>query len=204
MSPETDTVEAPTGFLINVSSYMNGNRMQEMRANNVADILKDQNISTTDVQIEILDLQGNEKPGRANTVLADGDTVQIMRKSNKSGATTRNGVADIDVGVATHVTMLHKVPERVTRTGNGSRSKYRFHELNKKGTSFDVPFTPRNGRQQKTVLQRVNSAIASYRKTHRNKRFVTRLLLVDTKDRNFRTLGKTNTHTHVIRVWRSK
>ena len=70
MSPETDTVAAPTGCLVNVSSYMNGNRMQETRANNVADILKDQDISTTDVQIDILDLQGNQKPGRANTVLA--------------------------------------------------------------------------------------------------------------------------------------
>ena len=199
MSPEITT-----GARVNVSSYMNGNRMQEMHASNVADILKAQDISTTDVQIEILDLQGNDKPGRANTVLADGDTVQIMRKNNKSGATTRNGIVDIDVGIATPVTMLHKLPEIVTTTGNGTRSKYRFHELNKKGTSFDVPFTPRSGRQQKTVLQRVNSAIASYRRTHSTKRFVTRLLTVDTKDRNFRTLGKTNTHTHVIRVWRSK
>jgi hypothetical protein len=201
MSSET---QAPTGALINVSSYMNGNRMTETRAGNVADILKEQNISTTDVQIEILDLQGNQKPGRANTVLADGDTVQIMRKSNKSGTTTRNGVADIDIGVSTPVTMLYKIPTTVTTTRSGSRSKYRFHELNKKGTSFDVPFTPRSGKQHTIVLQRVNSAIASYRKTHRNKRFVTRLLLVDTKDRNFRTLDKTNTHTHVVRVWRSK
>ena len=203
MSNETDTVEAPTGFLINVSSYMNGNRMQEMRANNVADILKTQNISTTDVQIEILDLQGNEKPGRANTVLADGDTVQIMRKSNKSG--TRNGVADIDVGPSTVVTPFYKMPEKVVRT-TGSRSKYRFHELKVK-SSFDVPFTPRSGTQQKKVLQRVTSAITSYRRTNGNKdkRFVTRLLMVKPRDRhNFRTLGKGNTHTHVLRVWRSQ
>ena len=203
MSNETGTVEAPTGFLINVSSYMNGNRMQEMRANNVADILKTQNISTTDVQIEILDLQGNEKPGRANTVLADGDTVQIMRKSNKSG--TRNGVADIDVGTPTEVTPFYKMPEKVVRT-TGSRSKYRFHELKVK-TSFDVPFTPRHETHPKKVLQRVTSAITSYRRTNGNKdkRFVTRLLMVKPRDRhNFRTLGKGNTHTHVIRVWRSQ
>ena len=203
MSNETGTVEAPVGARINVSSYMSGNRMQEMVATNVADILKEQNISTTDVQIDILDLQGNQKPGRANTVLADGDTVQIMRKSNKSG--TKNGIADIDVGLSTHVTMLYKLPEEVVRT-TGSRSKYRFHELKVKA-SFDVPFTPRSGAQQKKVLQRVTSAITSYRRTNGNsgKRFVTRLLAVKPRDhRNFRTLGKGNTHTHVLRVWRSK
>ena len=203
MSPETDTVATPTGCLVNVSSYMNGNRMQETRANNVADILKDQNISTTDVQIEILDLQGNQKPGRANTVLATGDTVQIMRKSNKSGRSS-NGVAHLDVGLPTTVTMLHKLPEQVVRTAQGSRSKYRFHELTKKGASFDVPFSPRSGKQQKTVLQRVNSAITFYRKKHRNKQFVTQLLTIDPKSRNFRTLDDPNTHTHVVRVWRSK
>jgi len=203
MSNETETVETPTGARINVSSYMNGNRMQDMVAGNVADILKAQNISTTDVQIEILDLQGNEKPGRASTVLEDGDTVQIMRRSNKSG--TRNGVADIDVGPSTEVTMLYKMPETVVRT-TGSRSKYRFHELKVKA-SFDVPFTPRSGTHQKKVHQRVTSAITSYRRTNGNKgkQFVTRLLMINPRDHhNFRTLGKGNTHTHVLRVWRSK
>ena len=211
MSPETDTVAAPTGCLVNVSSYMNGNRMQETRANNVADILKDQNISTTDVQIEILDLQGNQKPGRANTVLATGDTVQIMRKSNKSddnwtSGTRRNGIADINQGMPTAVTMLHKLPEAIRQrtTVPGSRSKYKFHELTKKGLSFDVPFTPRSERQQTVILQRVHSAINYFLKNNPRKGFVTRLLQTPTlSSHTGDTPGETK-HTHVVRVWRSK
>ena len=191
MSPETDTVAAPTGCLVNVSSYMNGNRMQETRANNVADILKDQNISTTDVQIEILDLQGNQKPGRANTVLATGDTVQIMRKSNKSGNTKHN----IDATV-TEVTHIHPLPTtmRVTRP----RTVYRFHELKKKGDSFDVIFNPRTEKEQKALLGRVAAAKNYFckQKDNSRKQFVTELLT--TKP------SRNGSHTLTLRVWRSK
>jgi hypothetical protein len=39
----------------------------------------------TEASIDIYDVNGQDKPARPGTVLAAGDTVQIVRKSNKSG-----------------------------------------------------------------------------------------------------------------------
>ena len=72
----------------NLSSFMQGNVLQQANVTDfatVADILSSQNIQMDAVNIDIYDASGNSKPGMANTVIAEGDTVQILRKSNKSG-----------------------------------------------------------------------------------------------------------------------
>ena len=199
MSNEVNAAPTLTGAEINVSSYMNGNRMEVMHAETVADILTDQQINTTECQIDVQDAHGNEKPGRASTRLTDGDTVQIMRKSNKSGSL--NGqVTHLVQGEATPVTKIHKIPERTARTTiGGSRSKYRFHQCNEVGTSFDVPFTVRYKKDVTRMQQKISSAATYYTKKHPRTRFTNRLFLKGTPG-----FGKRKDHTHLIRVWRTK
>ncbi len=72
----------------NLSSFMTGNVLTQASVGDystVADILSSQNIQMDTVNIDIYDASGNSKPGMANTAIAAGDTVQILRKSNKSG-----------------------------------------------------------------------------------------------------------------------
>ena len=72
----------------NLSSFMQGNVLQQANVADyatVGDILTSQNIQLDTVNIDIYDASGNSKPGMANTTIAEGDTVQILRKSNKSG-----------------------------------------------------------------------------------------------------------------------
>mgnify|MGYP003113460199 FL=1 len=71
---------------INLSSYKNGNTLTKTSAYaTVGDILQAENIALTEASIDIYDVNGQDKPGRPGTTLAAGDTVQIVRKSNKSG-----------------------------------------------------------------------------------------------------------------------
>ena len=71
---------------INLSSYKNGNTLTKTSAYaTVGDILEAEGIALTEASIDIYDVNGQDKPGRPGTVLSQGDTVQIVRKSNKSG-----------------------------------------------------------------------------------------------------------------------
>ena len=71
---------------INLSSYKNGNTLTKTSAYaTVGDILEAEGIALTEASIDIYDVNGQDKPARPGTVLAQGDTVQIVRKSNKSG-----------------------------------------------------------------------------------------------------------------------
>ena len=71
---------------INLSSYKNGNTLTKTSAYaTVGDILEAEGIELTEASIDIYDVNGQDKPGRPGTVLSQGDTVQIVRKSNKSG-----------------------------------------------------------------------------------------------------------------------
>tara|TARA_Y100000593_G_C4046334_1_gene207606 strand:- start:126 stop:392 length:267 start_codon:yes stop_codon:yes gene_type:complete len=72
---------------INLSSYKNGNTLTKTASyKTVGDILEAEGIALTEATIDIYDVAGQDKPGRPGTVLAEGDTVQIVRKSNKSGS----------------------------------------------------------------------------------------------------------------------
>ena len=187
---------------VNVSSWVRGNRLEEMEAATVGDILQRQSISTNESNVEVVDAAGNSKPSRVNTPLADGDTVQIMKKSTKSGTTGRtNGVTTVDVGLVTTPSMLHKVPtEPKGRAGKatGGQAKYPLKVMKRKA-SFDVPFTPRSNKQTKKVVTRIDAAIRHFRKSHPRKTFTTRLLVTGSKGTN-----TSNGHTHIIRVWRLK
>ena len=71
---------------INLSSYKNGNTLTKTSAYaTVGDILEAEGIALTEASIDIYDVNGQDKPARPGTVLSQGDTVQIVRKSNKSG-----------------------------------------------------------------------------------------------------------------------
>jgi|TARA_Y100001938_G_scaffold140243_1_gene208169 hypothetical protein len=71
---------------INLSSYKNGNTLTKTSSYaTVGDILEAESIALTEASIDIYDVNGQDKPARPGTVLAQGDTVQIVRKSNKSG-----------------------------------------------------------------------------------------------------------------------
>ena len=70
---------------INLSSYKNGNTLTKTSAYaTVGDILEAESIALTEASIDIYDVNGQDKPARPGTVLSQGDTVQIVRKSNKS------------------------------------------------------------------------------------------------------------------------
>ena len=187
---------------VNVSSWVRGNRLEEMEAATVGDILQRQSISTNESNVEVVDAAGNSKPSRVNTPLADGDTVQIMKKSTKSGTTRHtNGVTTVDVGLITTPSMLHKVPLEPKRTigkPSGGQAKYPFKVMKKKA-SFDVPFTPHSNKQTKKVITRVDAAIRHFRKGHPRQTFTTRLLVTGPKGTK-----TSNGHTHIIRVWRLK
>jgi len=169
---------------VNVSSFMNGNMLQAMEANTVGEILQQQNIATNDCNIDVQGANGEEKPSRVTTVLADGDVVQIMRQSNKSG--TKN---DIDVGIATKVVYTNSLPQELTVT----KRKYPLHEMKKKGSSFDLPFRSISKRQTRTVRGRVDAAIHKHKQTHPTQRFCTRILA-----------NNGPKYTHLVRVWRVK
>lgn len=192
---------------VNVSSWVRGNRLEEMDVATVGDILQQQSISTNESNVEVFDSAGNSKSGRVNTPLADGDTVQIMKKSTKSGAPGRtNGVVKtasqiVDVGQVTHLTRLHKVPTDTPKRGlkpNGGQPKYPLRIM-KKGQSFDVPFTPRSNKQTQKVLTRVDAAIRHFRKSHPRSSFTNRLFVAGEKG-----VKASNGYTHLIRVWRLK
>jgi hypothetical protein len=71
---------------INLSSYKNGNILTKTKAYaTLGDVLTSEGIAMTEASIDIYDASGNDKPARPGTSLAIGDTVQIVRKSNKSG-----------------------------------------------------------------------------------------------------------------------
>lgn len=70
---------------INLSSFMNGNVFETGDYKTVGDILSEQRVDFSNTVIDVTDVQGNVKEGSPSTVLTNGDTVQIMRKSNKSG-----------------------------------------------------------------------------------------------------------------------
>ena len=191
--------------LVNVSSWVRGNRLEEMDVATVGDILQQQSISTNESNVEVFDAAGNSKSGRVNTPLADGDTVQIMKKNTKSGTIgSKNGVTSaslvVNVGLPTIPSMLHKIPtepKRIAGKGTGGQAKYPLRIM-KKRASFDVPFTPRSNKQTKKVVTRVDAAIRHFRKSHPRTTFTTRLLVTGPK-------GTTsNGHTHLIRVWRLK
>ena len=188
--------------LVNVSSWVRGNRLEEMDVATVGDILQQQSISTNESNVEVLDAGGNSKSGRVNTPLCDGDTVQIMKKNTKSGTPARtNGTAGLNVGIATPVTMLHKVPtEPKKRLGNasGGQTKYPLRIM-KKGQSFDLPFTPRSNKQTKKVFTRIDASIGYFRKSNPRKTFTKRLFVAGEKG-----IKGSNGHTHLIRVWRLK
>ena len=190
MSDENVVLEEATGVSVNVSSYMKGNRLETVTATTVADILQDQGINTTECQIDVQDAHGNDKPGRASTRLSTGDTVQIMRKTNKSGGRRTQTI----VTEVTGVSSTHPIPdaaELITRP----RVKYHFHEL-KKNQHFDVRFKPRTEKEQKAVMMRVSAAKSYFRKKFPQRHFVTKLLT--TKP------SRNGSPTHLIRVWRSK
>jgi hypothetical protein len=187
---------------VNVSSWVRGNRLEEMNVATVGDILQQQSISTNESNVEVVDAAGNPKPSRVNTPLADGDTVQIMKKNTKSGTTGRtNGVSKVDVGLPTTPSMLHKVPtepKRIANKATGGQAKYPLRIMKKKA-SFDVPFTPRSNKQTKKVVTRVDAAIRHFRKSHPRITFTTRLMVTGPKGTK-----TSNGHTHLIRVWRLK
>ena len=89
MAPRTATPATPApAETFNLSSFMTGNVLQQAAVSEfatVADILSSQNIQMDTVNIDIYDASGNSKAGTANTTIAAGDTVQILRSSNKSG-----------------------------------------------------------------------------------------------------------------------
>ena len=71
---------------INLSSYKNGNILTKTSDYaTLGDVLTSEGIAMTEASIDIYDASGNDKPARPGTNLAAGDTVQIVRKSNKSG-----------------------------------------------------------------------------------------------------------------------
>ena len=71
---------------INLCTYKNGNTLTKTSAYaTLGDILASESIAMTEASIDIYDVNGQDKPARPGTVLAAGDTVQIVRKSNKSG-----------------------------------------------------------------------------------------------------------------------
>ena len=71
---------------INLSSYKNGNILTKSSDYaTLGDVLTAEGIAMTEASIDIYDVNGQDKPARPGTVLAQGDTVQIVRKSNKSG-----------------------------------------------------------------------------------------------------------------------
>ena len=187
---------------VNVSSWVRGNRLEEMDVTTVGEILQQQSISTNESNIEVYDAAGNSKSGRVNTPLCDGDSVQIMKKSTKSGAPVRtNGTVKLDVGLPTPLTMIHKVPtEPKKNTGkvSGGQAKYRFKEMKRKA-SFDVPFTPRYNKDVKKVVTRIDAAIRHFRKSHPRTTFTTRLFVAGDKG-----VKASNGYTHTIRVWRLK
>ena len=164
---------------VNVSSWVRGNRLEEMEATTVGDILQRQSISTNESNVEVVDAAGN-----------------------KSGTTSRtNGITTVDVGLPTLVTMIHKVPtEPKGRAGKatGGQAKYPLRVMKKKA-SFDVPFTPHSNKQTKKVVTRVDAAIRHFRKSHPRTIFTTRLLVTGSKGTK-----TSNGHTHIIRVWRLK
>ena len=80
---------ANTNPEINLSSYKNGNILTKSSAHaTLGDVLTSEGIAMTEASIDIYDVNGQDKPARTGTVLAQGDTVQIVRKSNKSGNDT--------------------------------------------------------------------------------------------------------------------
>jgi hypothetical protein len=72
----------------NLSSYMNGGRLETpelTQFKTLGDVVQNQGISPTNCVIDVTDRSGNPKSNNMATELASGDTVQIHRKSNKSG-----------------------------------------------------------------------------------------------------------------------
>ena len=166
--------------LVNVSSFMNGNMLQAMEANTVGEILQQQGIATNDCNIDVQGANGEGKPSRVTTTLAEGDVVQIMRKSNKSG------LKNIVVGTATKVVYTNPLPEEF----NTTKSKYPLTLMKKKG-SFDIPFNSVSRLQTRTVRGRIDAAIHKHRQSNPKQRFCTRILD-----------HKTSNYTHLVRVWR--
>ena len=69
-----------------VSSFTTGNRATETTSfRTVGDALTEGGISTTECVLELTGSDGTAKTCNVNSVLADGDFLSIMKKSNKSG-----------------------------------------------------------------------------------------------------------------------
>ena len=76
----------PTNPKVMVSSFTTGNRATESSSfRTVGEVLNDGGISTTECVLELTAANGTTKDCNVNTVLADGDYLCIMKKSNKSG-----------------------------------------------------------------------------------------------------------------------
>ena len=71
---------------VTLSLYTEGNRPERTnKFASVGDVLKDSNISTTDCVLELLGTDGKPKDCSVNTVFVEGDYLNVMKKSNKSG-----------------------------------------------------------------------------------------------------------------------
>ena len=72
----------PTVF---VSSYSKGGIMESMQADKVAEVLAELHVDVTEAELDLTDVDGNERKATAASNLREGDTLVIMRKKNKSG-----------------------------------------------------------------------------------------------------------------------
>ena len=113
---------------VNVSSWVRGNRLEEMEAATVGDILQRQSISTNESNVEVVDAAGNSKPSRVNTPLADGDTVQIMKKSTKSGTTGRTNGVQQAANTPLVTTVKPISTTNVTKIGTANLTGYVFSD----------------------------------------------------------------------------
>ena len=84
---------------INLSSYKNGNILTKTSAYaTLGDVLTAEGIAMTEASIDIYDVNGQDKPGRPGTVLAQGDTVQKVRKSKNTKTDGSNKYATNNSG----------------------------------------------------------------------------------------------------------
>jgi len=74
--------EQPTVY---VSSYSKGGIMESMQAGKIAEVLAELHVDVTEAELDLTDVEGNERKATPASVLRDGDTLVIMRKKNKSG-----------------------------------------------------------------------------------------------------------------------
>lgn len=70
---------------VEVASYTQGGQFQPGAFRTLGDVLREYNVDMSEAVVDITDSEGNEKNVTAAGLLAEGDTIIIMKSKNKSG-----------------------------------------------------------------------------------------------------------------------